>query len=95
MLRQQEPGAQYPASATRQSPVGYDPVDRGIMGTGSRSAKERTVADQTRTIKVQADIVGPIWFIGWLFTLAYANLGLWQALLALVIWPFYLGNAIG
>jgi hypothetical protein len=65
------------------------------MDTGLRTGKERIVADQTRTIKVQADIVGPIWFIGWLFTLAYANLGLWQALLAIVIWPYFLGNALG
>ena len=53
------------------------------------------MAEQTKTIKVQADIVGPIWFIGWLFTLAYANLGFWQALLAILIWPFFLGNAVG
>jgi hypothetical protein len=65
------------------------------MATESRSVQEATVAEQTKTIKVQADIVGPIWFIGWLFTLAYANLGFWQALLAIVIWPFFLGNAIG
>jgi hypothetical protein len=31
------------------------------------------------------------WFAGWLFTLAYAQLRWWQAILALVIWPYYLG----
>ena len=30
---------------------------------------------------------------GWLFTVALAKLGLWEALLALIIWPYYLGLA--
>jgi hypothetical protein len=39
-------------------------------------------------------LVGPIWFIGWLFTIAFAQLVWWQALLSLVIWPYYLGLAV-
>ena len=27
-------------------------------------------------------LIGPIWFIGWLFTIGYANLVWWQILLA-------------
>ena len=38
--------------------------------------------------------VGGIWFIGWLFTCGYANLIWWKWLLALVVWPFYLGDAV-
>jgi hypothetical protein len=37
---------------------------------------------------------GGIWFIGWLFTLAFAKLLWWQAILGLVIWPYYLGSAL-
>ncbi len=48
-----------------------------------------------RVIKVEnGGIVGTIWFIGWLFTIAFAKLGLWQILLGLVIWPYYLGLAL-
>ena len=36
---------------------------------------------------------GAIWFIGWLFTIGYANLVWWKIILGLVIWPFYLGDA--
>ena len=39
-------------------------------------------------------LVGPLWFIGWLFTIAFAKLIWWQALLSLVIWPYYLGLAV-
>jgi hypothetical protein len=37
---------------------------------------------------------GTIWFIGWLFTLAFAQLIWWKAILALVVWPYYLGVAL-
>ncbi len=36
---------------------------------------------------------GSLWFIGWLFTWAFAQLVWWQVLLGLVIWPYYLGVA--
>jgi hypothetical protein len=39
-------------------------------------------------------LVGVLWFIGWLFTLAFAQLVWWQALVGVVIWPYYLGVAL-
>lgn len=44
--------------------------------------------------KVKVDFAGPIWFMGWLFTLAFAELGLLEAIFGLVIWPWYLGVAL-
>ena len=47
-----------------------------------------------RTIRVDlAGLTGMIWFGGWLFTIAYTNLPFWQAVLALIIWPWHLGIA--
>jgi hypothetical protein len=47
--------------------------------------------DEKKTnIKVDSGM-GIIWFIGWLFTIAFANLIWWKALLGLLIWPYYLG----
>ena len=37
---------------------------------------------------------GIIWFIGWLFTIAYANLAVWKIIVGIIIWPFFLGNAV-
>lgn len=31
-----------------------------------------------------------LWFAGWLFTLGFAQLVWWKAILGLVIWPYYL-----
>ena len=36
----------------------------------------------------------PIWFMGWLFTIGYVKLHFWPAVLALIIWPYYLGHHI-
>ena len=38
---------------------------------------------------------GSIWFIGWLFTIGFAKLAFWPGVLALVIWPYYLGAHFG
>lgn len=51
--------------------------------------------DKGKNIKRSACLAGPIWFIGWLFTIGFANLTFWKAVLALIIWPFYLGNTVG
>ncbi len=47
-----------------------------------------------RTHTETASIVGPIWYIGWLFTIGFVKLSFWKAVLALIIWPYYLGSAI-
>lgn len=53
--------------------------------------------DETKDKQIHVEavsIVGPIWFIGWLFTIAFAKLSFWKATLALIIWPHYLGSAL-
>ncbi|HVO76432.1 MAG TPA: hypothetical protein VMT60_00470 [Candidatus Bathyarchaeia archaeon] len=34
---------------------------------------------------------GPLWGIGWLFTIGFLKLAFWKAVLAIIIWPYYLG----
>jgi hypothetical protein len=41
-----------------------------------------------------APLGGLVWFAGWLFTIAYVNLVWWKMILALVVWPYYLGAAV-
>lgn len=36
---------------------------------------------------------GGLWAIGWLFTIGYVGLTFWQGVLAIIIWPYYLGVA--
>lgn len=50
------------------------------------------MSDSSSSKPIRVDTgAGIFWFIGWLFTIAFANLIWWKALLALIIWPYYLG----
>ena len=46
--------------------------------------------DKQKVVRVQSGTAGAIWFGGWMFTVAFAKLLWWKALLALVVWPWYL-----
>ena len=35
--------------------------------------------------------LGAAWFIGWLFSIGFLKLGFFKGLLALFIWPYFLG----
>jgi len=37
---------------------------------------------------------GVIWFIGWLFTISFAQLVWWKIILGIVVWPLFLGQAL-
>ena len=40
-----------------------------------------------------ASLLGPLWCMGWLFTLGFLKLPFfWKGLLALIVWPYYLGR---
>ncbi|HEY9167507.1 MAG TPA: hypothetical protein VIS48_15245 [Candidatus Kryptonia bacterium] len=34
---------------------------------------------------------GMIWVIGWLFTIGFLKLTFWKAVLAIILWPYYIG----
>ncbi len=34
---------------------------------------------------------GGLWIIGWLFTIGFLQLSFGQAVLAIILWPYYLG----
>jgi hypothetical protein len=36
---------------------------------------------------------GTLWFLGWLFTIGYLRLTFWKAVVAIVLWPYYIGVA--
>lgn len=39
-----------------------------------------------------AGIMGPVWFMGWLFTIGFLKLTFFKGLLALILWPYYIGD---
>lgn len=46
-----------------------------------------------KPIKIeQHGSLGVLWFIGWLFTVGFLQFGFWKGALALLIWPYFLGD---
>lgn len=43
---------------------------------------------------VSGALAGTIWFIGWLFTIGFAQLVWWKIIVGIVIWPYFLGLAV-
>jgi hypothetical protein len=39
----------------------------------------------------QHTFMGIVWFGAWLFTIGYLHLSFWRGVLAIVIWPYYIG----
>lgn len=42
----------------------------------------------------QHSFAGTLWFGAWLFTIGFLHLTFWKGLLALLVWPYYLGVAL-
>lgn len=46
-------------------------------------------------IKVETHMFsGGLWFAAWLFTIGYLKLTFWQGVLAIIIWPYYIGVSL-
>ena len=39
----------------------------------------------------QHTFVGGLWFAAWLFTIGFLHLSFWKGLVAILLWPYYLG----
>lgn len=46
-----------------------------------------------RNVKVTQNVsLGVLWMIGWLFSIGYLKLGFWMGVLAIFVWPYFLGS---
>ena len=60
--------------------------------------QETIVGDEKQFIQGKmevAGIMGPIWTMGWLFTIGFCHLAFGKAVLAVALWPYYLGVMLG
>jgi hypothetical protein len=52
-------------------------------------------AAPAQRIKIeQHSFIGTVWIGAWLFTVAFLKLGFWKAVLAIFVWPYYIGVAL-
>lgn len=47
-----------------------------------------------RVSSVQTTNSAGLWFAGWLFTIGFLRLTFWKAVLAIIVWPYFLGAAL-
>jgi hypothetical protein len=44
------------------------------------------------TVKIeQQGFAGMLWIAAWLFTIGFLHLTFWKGVLAILVWPYYLG----
>ena len=52
------------------------------------------MADKMKIHVENASKGAPIWIIGWLFSIGFADLSFWQGVQAVLIWPYYIGKVL-
>jgi hypothetical protein len=61
----------------------------------TRGATETRRNERSQRIQIeQHGTAGLLWFIGWLFSIGFLHLSFWKGLLALLIWPYFIGTTI-
>jgi hypothetical protein len=45
-----------------------------------------------QTVRLEG-VMGTVWLAAWLFTIGFLHLTFWKGVLAVVLWPYYLGLA--
>ena len=43
----------------------------------------------------QHSFTGLVWCAAWLFTIGYLHLSFWRGVLAIILWPYYIGVHAG
>ena len=63
------------------------------MGIGLEGILEAdTRGKDTQKIRIeQHTFMGGVWIAAWLFTIGFLHLSFWKGVLAIVLWPYYLG----
>jgi hypothetical protein len=61
---------------------------------GETKTADKSEHDQTKSPAGTSQLGGMLWFAGWLFTIGFAQLVWWKALLGVIAWPYFLGMAL-
>ena len=65
---------------------------RSRESTDVRAGTARAIQTGMERIRIeQHSSTGTLWALGWRFTIGYLHLTFWKGVLALLLWPYYLG----
>lgn len=66
-----------------------------IAAHAAGTAETQSTRPQSQRIRIeQHSAIGMLWIVGWLFTIGVLQLHFWKGVLALLVWPYYLGVAV-
>lgn len=57
----------------------------------SEASAETSRGEKIKIRVEQHTLTAGVWFAAWLYTIGFLHLSFWQGVLAIVIWPYYLG----
>ncbi len=73
------------ARCLARRPLAYRETGVDVANAGEGSAVEKVRVEHA------PGSLGLLWFAGWLFTIGFMHLAFWKGVLAVVLWPYYLG----
>jgi hypothetical protein len=78
----------------KEVPVAESPISAHATEAVAEAHAKKTKTAKTEKISIERhSISGILWFAGWLFTIGFLHLPFWKGVLALLVWPYYLGSA--
>ncbi len=75
---------------------------RGTVLTpdSEKTPREGILEPDTHAIKPQKirieqhSLMGCLWFAAWLFAIGFLHLSFWRGVLAMVVWPYFIGHYV-
>jgi hypothetical protein len=66
-------------------------AEAGKVWLGAGMCTENDGDDMEKIKIEQHTFMGSLWFAAWLFTIGFLHMSFWKEVLAVVLWPYYLG----
>jgi hypothetical protein len=61
------------------------------MGISKEGTRLKWYNENMNKIKIEQKGAMGLWIAGWLFTIGFLHLAFWKGVLAILLWPYYLG----
>jgi hypothetical protein len=79
-------------SGTGRSGPGEGSLGKGALFSFIKGPLKKCILADMEKIRVeQQGMIGMVWFAAWLFTIGFLHLTFWKGVLAILLWPYYLG----
>src|SRR5579883_2595562 len=75
------------------SSINWGGLIRRFQSDGTPWEVRRLIGEFMEKIRIeQHSFMGGVWFAAWLFTIGFLHLAFWRGVLAIILWPYYIGT---